>query len=148
MSDSHRLVRNLYDIVEKHKDTADLFVFLGDMDRDFDNVLLLYPSIPYERVAGNNDFSTVYPYEKMLNLNGKKVFICHGHTKRVKFGTQEIVDFCKKQNVDLCLFGHTHFAVNTYDDGLYILNPGAVCMGEYALVDIEKNGIALIPCKI
>lgn len=148
VSDSHRAMRYLYKIVEKHMDTADLFVFLGDMDDDFDKVLMLYPDIKYERVAGNNDFSSVYPYEKLLELNGKKVFICHGHTKHVKFGYEEIVSFSKNIGADLCLFGHTHIAVNSYDDGLYILNPGAVCSGEYAMVDIEKSGIVLIPCKI
>lgn len=148
VSDSHRATRYLYKIVEKHMDTADLFVFLGDIDRDFDSVLMLYPHIKYERVAGNNDFSSVYPYEKLLELEGKKIFICHGHTKHVKFGYREIANFCKNIGADLCLFGHTHVAYNNYDDGLYILNPGAVCSGEYAMVDIEKSGIVLIPCKI
>ncbi len=148
VSDSHRATRYLYKIVEKHMDTADLFIFLGDIDSDFDSVLMLYPNIRYERVAGNNDFSSVYPYEKLLELEGKKVFICHGHTKHVKFGYGEIENFCKNIGADLCLFGHTHVAYNNYDDGLYILNPGAVCSGEYAMVDIEKSGIVLIPCKI
>lgn len=148
VSDSHRATRYLYKIVEKHMDTADLFIFLGDIDSDFDSVLMLYPNIRYERVAGNNDFSSVYPYEKLLDLGGKKIFICHGHTKHVKFGYGEIVSFCKNIGAALCLFGHTHVAYSNYDDGLYILNPGAVCSGEYAMVDIEKSGIVLIPCKI
>lgn len=148
VSDSHRATRYLYKIVEKHMDTADLFIFLGDIDSDFDSVLMLYPNIRYERVAGNNDFFSVYPYEKLLDLGSKKIFICHGHTKHVKFGYGEIVSFCKNIGADLCLFGHTHVAYSNYDDGLYILNPGAVCSGEYAMVDIEKSGIVLIPCKI
>lgn len=148
MSDSHRAVRNLYEIVEKHKENTDLFVFLGDVDRDFDDVLMLYPDINYERVAGNNDWNTVYSYEKLLNLDGRKVFICHGHTQRVKYGYEQIVNCSKNLGVDLCLFGHTHIPYSSYEDGLYVLNPGAVCSGEYALVDIEKSGIVLIPCRI
>lgn len=148
ISDSHRAVRYLYKIVEKHMDTADLFVFLGDIDSDFDNVLMLYPNINYQRVAGNNDWSSVYPYEKLLDLNGKKVFICHGHTQRVKYGYEQIVTTSRNLGADLCLFGHTHIQYSNYDNGLYVLNPGAVCSGEYAMVDIEKSGIVLIPCKI
>ena len=51
MSDSHRANGNLFEIVEKHMDTADLFIFLGDGEDDFDEVLMLYPNLKYERVA-------------------------------------------------------------------------------------------------
>lgn len=148
LSDSHRAKRYLYEIVEKHMSTADLFVFLGDVDDDFDDVLYLYPNIRYERVAGNNDWSSMHPYEKVLTLDGKTVFICHGHTKYVKHGNTDLIRYAKGINADLCLYGHTHTQYSDYDDGLYILNPGAVCNGEYAMVDIEKTGIVLIPCKI
>ncbi len=148
VSDSHRAVRYLYKIAELHMNTADLFIFLGDVDSDFDKLIMLYPNIKYERVVGNNDRSSVHPYEKVLDLNGRRVLICHGHTHYVKHGYNEIIEYSKKLNVDLCLFGHTHTQFSSYDNGLYILNPGAVCRGEYALVDIEKSGIALMPCKI
>lgn len=148
LSDSHRANGRLLDIIEKHTDTADLFIFLGDMDDDFDNVLMLYPDLKYKRVAGNNDWHTTHPYEQLIGFNGKKIFFCHGHTYRVKHGYSDIISHAKNIGADICLFGHTHMKYCDYSDGLYIMNPGAVCMGEYGMIDIEKNGIMLIPSKI
>ena len=39
MSDSHRRVSALLDIIERHKDNADLFLFLGDGNDDLDEAL-------------------------------------------------------------------------------------------------------------
>ena len=44
-SDSHRNTRNLYEIIEKHKESTDLFINLGDGEDDVDSALLLYPTI-------------------------------------------------------------------------------------------------------
>lgn len=148
LSDSHRRMNYLYEIVEKHKDNADLFIFLGDMDSDFDKVLELYPSIRYMRVAGNNDWSSMHPLFRETKLNNKTVYFCHGHTHHVKHGYQDIIAHCKNINADICLFGHTHLQYTDYDDGLYIMNPGAVCNGEYAMIDILDNGIMLIPSRL
>ena len=43
MSDSHGAVGTLLDIIERHRDNTDLFIFLGDVDNDFDEVLMAYP---------------------------------------------------------------------------------------------------------
>ena len=45
MSDSHRRVSALLDIIERHKDNADLFLFLGDGNDDLDEALIMYPDI-------------------------------------------------------------------------------------------------------
>ena len=41
------------------------------------------------------------------------------------------------------LYGHTHTALEDYDDGLYLLNPGALNSWEatYGTVDITPQGI-------
>ena len=44
-SDSHRNTRNLYEIIEKHKESTDLFINLGDGEDDVDSALLLYPCV-------------------------------------------------------------------------------------------------------
>lgn len=148
MSDSHKRIGNLFEIVEKHIDSTDLFIFLGDVDNDFDEVLMVYPNIRYMRVVGNNDWYSNHPLFRETTLNGKKIYFCHGHTHRVKFGYQDIISHSKNIGADICLFGHTHTQYTDYDDGLYIMNPGAVCNGEYAMIDIVENGIMLIPGKL
>ncbi len=148
ISDSHKRMGNLFDIIERHMDNADLFIFLGDMDDDFDSVLELYPRINYRRVVGNNDWYSTNALFGEITFNGKKVFYCHGHTYHVKHGYQEIISHSKAIGADICLFGHTHTQFTDYDDGLYIMNPGAVCNGEYGIADIENNGIMLIKAKL
>ena len=148
ISDSHRRMGNLFDIVERHIDNADLFIFLGDIDDDFDSVLALYPRIKYRRVVGNNDWHSTNALFGEIKFNGKKVFYCHGHTYHVKHGYQEIISHSKAIGADVCLFGHTHIQFTDYDEGLYIMNPGAACNGEYGIIDVESNGIMLIKSKL
>lgn len=148
MSDSHRANGNLFEIVEKHMDTADLFIFLGDGEDDFDEVLMLYPNLKYERVAGNCDWYSAYPLYKEITFDGKKIFFSHGHPFRVKFGYEEIIEEAKKRQADICLFGHTHIQYTNFNNGLYIMNPGSAAAGEYGMVDIAPNGIALLPERI
>ena len=44
-SDSHRRVSNVLKIIERHKNNADLFFFLGDGNDDVDEALTMYPDI-------------------------------------------------------------------------------------------------------
>ncbi|MGN1203022.1 MAG: YfcE family phosphodiesterase [Eubacterium sp.] len=148
LSDSHRAKGNLFDIVEMHMATADLFIFLGDGEDDFDDVLALYPNLKYERVAGNCDWYSTHPQYKTIDAGGKKIFFSHGHPFRVKFGYDEIIKEARSVNADICLFGHTHNQYTNYDNGLYIMNPGAVCDSKYAMIDIINAGIVLIPASL
>ncbi|MCH5320367.1 MAG: YfcE family phosphodiesterase [Eubacterium sp.] len=148
LSDSHRAKGNLFDIVEMHKDDADLFIFLGDGNSDFDDVLMLYPKLKYERVCGNCDWDAPYPYYKEITANGKKLFITHGHPFYVKHGYDELIRQAKAVGADICLFGHTHTQYTDCIDGMYIMNPGAVCDYKYGMVDIIKAGIILLPASL
>ncbi len=148
MSDSHGAVGTLLDIIERHRDNTDLFIFLGDVDNDFDEVLMAYPDIKYKRVAGNNDRYSSHMTSDLINLNGKKIFFTHGHIFHVKHGNEEIIEYCRKIGADICLYGHTHKQFTNYDNGLYIMNPGTAFTGTYGVIDLVDNGIALIANKI
>ncbi len=148
MSDSHGAVGTLLDIIERHRDNTDLFIFLGDVDNDFDEVLMAYPDIKYKRVAGNNDRYSSHMTSDLINLNGKKIFFTHGHIFHVKHGNEEIIEYCRKIDADICLYGHTHKQFTNYDNGLYIMNPGTAFTGAYGVIDLVDNGIALIANKI
>lgn len=147
-SDSHRASSKLFEIIEKHIDTADLFIFLGDGEDDFDNALLLHPHIKYERVAGNCDWYSTLPLFKEITFDNKKIFFSHGHPFNVKFGYDDIIKEAKAREADICLFGHTHLQYTNYDDGLYIMNPGSVASNEYGIIDITPTGIAMLKEKI
>lgn len=148
MSDSHMARSNLFEIVEMHLEDADLFVFLGDGEADFDEVLMLYPDIKYERVCGNCDFGSEYPPSKVIEFNSRKVFLTHGHPYYVKHGYEMIKQHAKNIGADICLFGHTHIQYSEYDKDLCVMNPGSVRNGKYGMIDVLPSGIMLIECNL
>ena len=72
LSDSHKNVGRLFAAVERHLDNADLYIFLGDGEDDFDAVIDAYPHIKYERVCGNCDWYSNYPDKMEIEFAGKR----------------------------------------------------------------------------
>lgn len=140
-SDSHRRESYVFEIIERHKDNADLFLFLGDGNEDVDTALMLYPNIKIERVSGNCDFSSPYPASRIIELANKKILFTHGHPYYVKHGLQELEREAKSCGADICCFGHTHNEYCEIKDGIYFLNPGTASRGSYGIIDIVENGI-------
>lgn len=147
-SDSHGRANYLFEIIERHLDNADLFINLGDGEHDVDTVLELYKNIKIERVAGNCDFGSSLPQYKTITFDGKKVFFTHGHPFYVKHGYEMIRQKAKKEDADICLFGHTHTPMVEYNDGKILMNPGAVRDGSYGIIDITVKGIMAYNAKI
>lgn len=147
-SDSHKRANYLLEIIEKHIETTDLFINLGDGEDDVDTALLLYPNIKIERVAGNCDWGSNLPLYKSITANGKKIFFSHGHPFYVKHGYQAIEEKAIAEKADICLFGHTHVPYTAYKDSIHYMNPGAVCNGDYGIIDIVDKGIICYNQKI
>ncbi len=148
MSDSHRRVSALLDIIEKHKENADLFLFLGDGNDDLDEVLAMHPDINIDRVSGNCDFCSPYPASKVIDFAGKKILFTHGHPYYVKHGYQDIQREARSIGADIVLFGHTHTPYIEIVDSIHYMNPGSAREGIYGIVDIEKNNILMYNVKI
>lgn len=136
MSDSHKRTSALLEIMDRHKDNADLFLFCGDGNDDLDEALMIYKDINVDRVSGNCDFSSPYPSAKIIEFGGKKILFTHGHPYYVKHGYNMIQDEAKKQNVDFCFFGHTHIPYKEHIDNIYFMNPGSARDGYYGIVDV------------
>lgn len=77
-------------------------------------------------VKGNNDYRSLDPYERILDLNGIKILLTHGHLEHVKFGMDRLKLKAKLHNVDLCIFGHTHQRYLFVEEGITFVNPGSV----------------------
>lgn len=145
-SDSHGDIRHMVKAVKKNKD-IDLIIHLGDMVSDALKLKELYPDIRFEQVSGNNDWTRSYPTEKMLVLEGKNIFITHGHLYNVKLDYRRIVSRGKAANADAVFFGHTHMAEEFFSDGMLLLNPGSIARPlhgsnpTYCLVEIKEGKI-------
>ena len=82
LSDSHGAVSPMEQAVEQT--SPDLILHLGDCWRDGERLHDRFPSIPLEQVPGNCDFRPTEPAERLLELRGKRILLCHGHTYGVK----------------------------------------------------------------
>ena len=141
-SDTHRAARDFFRIIERHKDNKDvIFVNLGDSENEIEEMKMYYPKLRLENVIGNCDWNGSYPVYKAFQADGKKVLITHGHKFYVKHGYQALQEFAQQEEADIVLFGHTHIPYTENIDGIYYMNPGAVCHGSYGIVDIDKGGI-------
>jgi len=65
-------------------------------------------------VAGNCDTFSLEPTEKVLEFEGKKILLTHGHTYRVKHGYGRLLARAKEVSADIVVYGHTHVPENTY----------------------------------
>ena len=145
VSDSHRNTSVLRKIINSRPE-AENIIFLGDNTGDIDDIKPDFPDRKFHVVCGNCNFFSDYPYSDTLELGGKKIFFCHGHTLSVKFGMSPLKSAAKSRECDIALYGHTHASNILYEDGLYIVNPGSCSQPRdrarsYAVIDIFENRI-------
>lgn len=152
ISDSHRRGSIVDRIIERHPDAAHVF-FLGDVTGDIEDLQYAYGDKKFHIVSGNCDFGFSYPTADIQEISGTKIFYTHGHNYHVKYGTTELRAAALARGCKIALFGHTHIPLISYEDGLYIVNPGSCAQSRegansYAVIDIEKNGIMPIIVRL
>lgn len=146
-SDSHGNFNRLHRVVEQREDTQ-LFLHLGDGEREFDDLAAAWPEKKMLFVRGNCDWASQAKSEELLLCGGKKLFFTHGHLYGVKQGTQRILQRARLLKADICCYGHTHTAYTSCEGGVYILNPGSVAAPRsgkpsYGIIDLTDGGIAI-----
>lgn len=123
LSDSHGNIENMEYAVEKI--LPDMIIHLGDCKDDAMILQDEYDDIPFEVVPGNCDYEDG-PQEKIIDIEGNKILICHGHTYGVKFDYYRLQMGAMEKEVDLALFGHTHKVFYDYHNGVRLVNPGSI----------------------
>lgn len=126
---------------------AKIVFFLGDGERDLefiDSVQGVY----VHKVRGNCDFASALPESVIDEVEGVRIYATHGYVQRVKYGTSLLRQYAADNNAAIALYGHTHVADTTYSDGIWLVNPGSIRSGEYAVIDITPSGIMPILMKL
>jgi putative phosphoesterase len=131
-SDSHGNSRYMKKIIKMSPDAQYVF-FLGDGTSEIDELTELFPEKIFYAVKGNNDWShsffSQYKDELVIELEGKRIFLTHGHNYRVKGGEQSLYYRALALGADVVLFGHTHTPCERYvgeNEALYMFNPGSI----------------------
>lgn len=140
LSDVHYEKDQAKKVIEKHRKDANLFVFLGDGIDNFEDLTVFDSKIRTVAVKGNWDYDSNADVYELFDFCGKKIFCTHGNLYDVDLGLNRLKQTAKEKCADICLYGHTHTAHCENDDGLLVLNPGAITTkGEYCILDFGED---------
>jgi len=144
LSDTHGKINSIPYLLNQYKHKTKTVVHLGDNARDLLQFQSEYPDMNLVAVAGNCDFSSIAPRERILTLGSKRILLMHGHSHNVKMNLDRLMYYSLEKQVDACLFGHTHIPVMFGHESVFFMNPGS--LGEprglkpsYGLVTIDSN---------
>ncbi len=141
ISDSHGRRSTLQDVITicERENAPDLVVHLGD---NISDAKYLRQRIRQEILAvpGNCDWSDEAA-ERVVNIGGVEMLICHGHTLGVKQSFLPLSCRAQEKGVRAALFGHTHAPFMGYEYGVLLLNPGALQNERCAVMEISQGEI-------
>ena len=144
ISDTHGAYKPIEQMFSKFK--ADVYVHCGDGYREADLFRKSGEFHPLVFVRGNCDVGCPEPTERELDIDGKKIYITHGHRHYVKSGMSDLYDLAERKGYSAVFFGHTHSPVCSYFKGTWFLNPGSAGMPydgkpKAAVLDITDTGV-------
>lgn len=103
----------------------DMWLHAGDMIEDAE-YLSMVTDARVVNVSGNCDwFNRSAPDEQVIEAEGHKIFLTHGHLYDVKRGTGALRRAAEAKGADVAVYGHSHVA-NIEDGPLLVVNPGSV----------------------
>ncbi|MCC8196328.1 MAG: YfcE family phosphodiesterase [Ruminococcus sp.] len=144
-SDSHGLHARVEDLINRTKDTTDIYLFAGDVLKDVRNIPEMFPDIKLVTVPGNCDYTCYDVPIQVIEAAGKKIILTHGHLHHVKYGLESLQELAYQNRADVVVYGHTHCRACDYINGIYYVNPGSLALPKdgfppsYATIDIFPN---------
>lgn len=140
ISDSHGNIDGIKNL-DKLFEQCDYIFHLGDYCIDCNYIKSKYEDKLYS-VKGNCDFggSPIY-----VQIEDVKVMAIHGNKYGVKSSLLPLMLKAKEEGCGLVLFGHTHNAFTSTDNGITMVNPGALSKrnGSYSVITIDKATITV-----
>lgn len=139
-SDSHGRTSPMLDLIRAEQ--PDAVIHLGDGRADLEPLFWEWPELKLFSVPGNCDGWTGEPAQRLVELEGMRFLLCHGHSYRVKSGLGGLLEEAKRLEVQCALYGHTHVAHREQVEGIWLFNPGSVgaYRAEYGVIEVQ-NGV-------
>ena len=166
ISDLHGRYERISRVLSMHKD-IDALMFLGDGLGDLERAGVFESGITTFAVKGNCDWNSFLRTERIddelvLNFDGYRFLLMHGHTCGVKHGMTNAIYAAREKEADILLFGHTHEPLETYIPAdsdyslckpLRLFNPGSLGAsgdgwGYFGLIEIRGKDILMSHGKI
>lgn len=125
-SDSHDRIMRMLECIEEEK--PDMLFHLGDMVDDTIDLRSVFPDIPLVNVCGNNDWGSNAPVQEIVEVEGTRFFLTHGHLYHVRMTTKRLADAARVAGCQVALYGHTHESLLEEYPDLIVANPGSISM--------------------
>ena len=144
VSDTHRVTGALMNIIRQNSSLVQGIIHLGDHDFDL-FICEGLSQAEYYTVAGNCDNESLSKRERVLELNGFRIFMTHGNTYHVGIGTERLAARAAEVNAQVCLYGHTHISTLFTENGILFMNPGSLLdprddkPPSYAFLDLDET---------
>ncbi len=137
-SDSHGALARIIEMMLTHPD-IDNIIFLGDGDRDIDDIMAAYPEKTCHVVSGNCDHFSSRPDFDVFDICKVRILYTHGHRFQVKNGLASLKLGAKKLGAQFALYGHTHIPKTDESEGIIYFNPGSIRDGRYGILEISET---------
>ena len=166
ISDSHGRYERISELISMHR-TVDALIFLGDGLSDLERAGAYGNGFSVFAVKGNCDWSSLglgseVENEILLNFDGYRFLLLHGHTRGVKYGLDNAIYAAREKEADILLYGHTHEPLEKYipaeadyslDKPLRVFNPGSLGAsgdgwGYFGLIEIRGKDVLMSHGKI
>lgn len=145
VSDTHGNDRN-FERVLLRTHPIDAIFHMGDLEGSESYIEDICPC-PVYMVSGNNDFFSTAPVEQVVEIEGYRIFMTHGHRYGVAYGTERVKEAASVRKCDLVFFGHTHRPMVDSDSDIILVNPGSLTYPRqenrkpsYILLCINEDG--------
>ena len=139
VSDTHGN-RKFFEEINGVLSESNRIIHLGDTSSDGQ---FLRRQFPDKTTVINGNCDCIYKLgsdEEVLQIEGVKIFACHGHMYSVKTTLARLAARAKELGCTVALYGHTHEAREDKIDGVTLLNPGTGSRYSY------KSYLYLIVC--
>lgn len=121
VSDSHGFTDELNELKKRHAD-VEKFIHCGDSelsrnDKAIDQFVV---------VRGNCDFDSQFHHDEIIDFQGTRFLVTHGHLYNVKSTLMNLKFKAEELSADIVCFGHSHLlGIEKINNRLFI-NPGSL----------------------
>lgn len=127
ISDSHGDFRNV-GRVRPQLGRIEWLLHAGDHLQDASRIAVSLGVDPAKvrAVAGNCDHPFREPTHQMIEFDGVRVLMTHGHHYGVKGSLDRLQQRAEQERARVVIFGHSHIAMQVEHGGILYVNPGSI----------------------
>lgn len=143
VSDNHRDVYRLEELISIYEDEIDLWLHCGDSEFGENHTVWS----TFKTVKGNMDWESNFPGTRVEEINDTTFAMVHGHRHDVRYSLEPMAEVARENNASIVFYGHIHIAKVDKQDDVFFINPGSISqprgslrVGSYAIYEENSEG--------